>query len=277
MKVITSNRRLPGKIALELIMLGVAVFYLAPVWMVVVNSLKTKEQAALFRISWPETLHFGNYVEVFARSDALRGLWNGFLIGGVVVALSVLMSAMASYYLARRSGRTARFSYGYFVSGLIIPVAIVPTYFAMLVLELNNTFLGLMLIFTTYMLPMSIFLYTGFVKTIPRELDEAAVIDGCGPYRIFFRIILPLLGPVSMTVIIFNFLAVWNEVQAYLFFAGGDKWPLPMTVYLFFGKFGQSWHLVFANIIVTLIPCLVLFAACQKYIVSGMTAGAVKG
>jgi len=222
-------------------------------------------------------LHYQNYAEVIEKSNALRGLVNGLLLGAVVVVLTVLFSSMAAFYIARTGNRLSKFFYSYFVSGLIIPIAIVPTYFTLLILHLNNTYTGLIVIFVTYTLPLSIFLYTGFMKTVPRELDEAAIVDGCSSFQMFAKVIFPLLGPVSMTVIVFNFIGVWNEVQAYLFFAGGDKWPLPMTVYLFFGKYSQSWNLVFANILISIIPSLLLFMSVQKYIVSGLTAGAVKG
>ncbi|WP_409347199.1 carbohydrate ABC transporter permease [Paenibacillus sp. MBLB4367] len=264
------------KLVLEAVMLLVALCYLAPVWIIVVNSLKDTLSANRIGYSWPRQFHFDNYAQVFEKSNALQGLINGVAIGVTVVLITGLLSSMAAYYLSRKSTGFSKFAAMYFVSGLIIPTAIIPTYFAMLVLNLNNTYLGLISIFIAYTLPLSIFLYSGFMRTIPREIDEAAIIDGSRPMQMFFRIIFPLLAPVTVTVVVFNFIGVWNDVTTYLYFAGGDKWPLPMTVFQFYGKYSQRWDLLFADILIAIVPCLVFYVFGQKYMVSGLTAGSVK-
>lgn len=264
------------KLILETVMLIVALCYLVPVWIIVVNSLKDTLGANRIGYSWPKQFHFENYAQVFEKSNALQGLINGVVIGGTVVLIAGFLSSMAAYYLSRKNTGFSKFAMLYFVSGLIIPTAIIPTYFAMLVLKLNNTYLGLISIFVAYTLPLSIFLYTGFMRTIPREIDEAAIIDGSRPMQMFFRIIFPLLAPVTVTVVVFNFIGVWNDVTTYLYFAGGEKWPLPMTVFLFYGKYSQRWDLLFADILIAIVPCLVFYIFGQKYMVSGLTAGSVK-
>lgn len=265
------------KFVSELAMLAVAIVFIVPVWMVFVNSIKTTAEANQFGIWLPSTYQLNNYVTIFRESNAFQAFLNGIYIAGIVGVMAVFVSSMASFFIARSNARLSRFSYIYFISGLIIPVAIIPTYFALITMHLNNTYIGLILVFVTYTTPLSIFLYTGFMKTIPKELDEAAIVDGCNGFAMFFKVIFPLLGPVTMTVVVFNFVGVWNDVMTFLYFANGDKWTLPMTVYSFFGKYSQNWNLVFADIMFTIIPCLLLFAIGQKYIVSGMTAGAVKG
>ncbi|MDG0808426.1 carbohydrate ABC transporter permease [Cohnella rhizosphaerae] len=169
------------------------------------------------------------------------------------------------------------FFYNYFIAGLIVPGSIIPIYLEMRILHLNNTYLGLVILFVTATLPFGIFLFTGFIKTIPREIDEAAIIDGSNPYQLYFRIVFPLLKPVTITVSIFVFIAVWNNVAYYLYFSKSTQYPLPLSIYSFFGKYSQSWNLVFADILVGIVPCLILFMFAQKYMVSGITAGAVKG
>src|SRR5690606_37439513 len=134
-----------------------------------------------------------------------------------------------------------------FITGLIVPVAFIPTYLVLNKLELLNTYSGLILVSATFGLPMSVFLYACFIRTIPAELDEAGIIDGCKPLTLFFRIIFPLLKPVTMTLLIFNFVGSWNDIQVPLFFANGDKWALPLTVYTFYGSYMQSWNLIFAD------------------------------
>lgn len=262
---------------IEFIFLFIAVFYIVPVWMVLVNSFKSQNEANLFRLTWPSEMIWENYKIVMEEAKILVGLFNGIYIGGVVVLITLLFASLASFYLARSKTRVSNYLYTFFLSGLIIPIAILPTYFLFLLLELNNTYLGLIAIFATYSLPLSIFLFTSFIKTVPVSLDEAATIDGCGPIRVFLYAILPLLKPVSMTIAVFTFLLVWNEAGLYLYFANSQKWPLTLGIYEFFGKYNQQWNLAFADIIVGIIPCLLIFILGQRFIVSGLTAGAVKG
>lgn len=265
------------KVALESAMLVVILLFLLPVWMVVVNSVKSTEEANRLAVTLPSGFRFDNYVTVFRESNLLQGFLNGLFISTAVGIVAVLAASMASFFIARAATRFSRFSYGFFIVGLIVPVAVIPTYFALLTMHLNNTYIGLILIFTAYTMPLSIFLYTGFIRTVPKEIDEAAIVDGCGGLSLFYRVVFPLLSPVTVTIIVFNFVGVWNDVTTFLYFAGGDKWSLPMTVYMFFGKYSQQWNLVFADIVFTIAPCLMLYLFGQKYVVSGMTAGAVKG
>lgn len=168
-------------------------------------------------------------------------------------------------------------SYYILLLGIVIPTAYIPTYLVLDKLNLLNTYLGIILIHSTYGIPGSMFLYTGFVKTVPRELDEAAIIDGCHAFQMFRKIILPMLKPITMTLFIFNFFSTWNDVQLTLFFTDGDKWTLPLTVYNFYGARSSSWHLIFADIVLTIAPLFIIYLFTQKYIIEGMTAGAVKG
>lgn len=262
---------------IELFFLLIAAFYIVPVWMVLVNSLKSQNEANLFRLSWPAEMKLENYKIVLEEANILGGFFNGIYIGGAVVWITLLFASLASFYLARSKSRLSKLMFTFFISGLIIPIAILPTYFLFLLLDLNNTYLGLIAIFSTYCLPLSIFLFTSFIKTIPVSLDEAATLDGCGPTRVFMYAILPLLKPVSMTTALFSFLFVWNESSLYLFFANSEKWPITMGIYEFFGKYNQSWNLAFADIMIGIIPCLLIFMIGQRFIVTGLTAGAVKG
>ena len=164
-----------------------------------------------------------------------------------------------------------------FILGLIVPVAYIPTYLVLDRLHLLDTYLGIILIFTTYGLPQSVFLYVQFAKTIPRELDEAAILDGCSTMQLFSRVIFPLLKPTTATVFVLSFVGAWNDVMIPMFFVNGNKWALPLTVYNFYGGYMKSWNLVFADIMLTIAPLIVVYLVAQKQIVSGMTAGAVKG
>lgn len=267
----------PVKLLLELFMLVVILFYLVPLWMVFANSLKTSTGAGLMGLWLPDKLEWGNYLFVLQEANVFRGLYNGLSMGFATVCLQIFISSTAAFYLARVRKRASTFFYNYFISGLIIPASIIPIYLEMRLLGLTNTSIGLLILFVTGGIPLAIFLFTGFIKSVPRELDEAAIIDGCGPLQLFFRIVFPLLKPVTITVAIFGFIGVWNNVTTYLYFANSSKYPLPLSIYAFFGKYSQSWNLVFADILIGIIPCLVLFIIGQRYMISGLVAGAVKG
>lgn len=265
------------RISMEIVMLVISILYLIPAWLVLVNSLKDSKAANKLSIGLPSDFKFENYITVFKEGNVFRSLINGVFIASVSVFLVILFSSIAAFVIARRKSKTTEFVFSLIVAGLIVPGAIIPSFIVLKVLGLLNTYAGLIFMYTTYCLPVSVFLYAGFIKSVPKELDEASVMDGCGSLRLFFQIVFPLLKPVTITVVVFNFMGIWNDIQTQLFLAGSDKWTMPMTVYSFYGKYSQNWNLVFADVIITILPILGLYIFGQKYMVSGMTAGAVKG
>ncbi|MBZ0295266.1 MAG: carbohydrate ABC transporter permease, partial [Anaerolineae bacterium] len=140
------------------------------------------------------------------------------------------------------------------------------------------TKVGIIILYTTTQIPFSIFLIYGFIDSVPRELDEAAIIDGCGPLQLFFRIILPLLTPVLVTAGILNFLGVWNDFLLPLYFLNNSAhWPMTLAVYNFFGQYQADWNLVSADILLTILPVIAIYLVGQRFILSGLSSGAVKG
>jgi raffinose/stachyose/melibiose transport system permease protein len=250
-----------------------------PVWIVVVNSLKARRDANLLGVGLPVGLkfHLENYRTVFIEGGIARALFNGLLEATASVAIIILLASISAFVIARKKSRFMEFAFYAFIFGLIIPAALIPTFLVLNATKLINTYLGLILVFATYGLPISVFLYTGAVKSIPRELDESALIDGSSSLRMFYRIIFPLLKPVTVTIFIFSFIGAWNDVLIPLFFTGGDKWALPLTIYSFYGSKSQEWNLIFADIVITVSPLVAVYVFAQRYIISGMTAGAVKG
>ncbi len=254
----------------------VGFIFVIPLYMVFINSFKTNKEARLFSIGLPDQWHLSNYVEVFQEANIVRAFFNGLIISTGSGMIILVIAALASYVIARSDRKWSNVIYYVFLSGLVIPVAFIPTYLVLNELYLLNKYIGLILVSATYGLPMSIFLYTGYIKTVPRELDEAAIVDGCSPLRMFYQVIFPLMKPVTVTLVIFNFIGSWNDIQIPLYFSNSDKWALPLTVYSFYGAHSSAWNLIFADIILTILPLLVLYLFGQKYIISGMTAGAVK-
>lgn len=250
---------------------------LLPIYFIVINSLKTLEESRLLNFALPTEFQWGNYLKVVKEGSLVRAFWNSMLMAGVSSIIAVLVSAMASYALSRRRTKAHNFLYLYFFLGLIAPVNYVTTVFTLKFLHLQNTYLGIILEFATLGIPFLVFLYYGFFEGVPREMDEAAVIDGCGPFQLFFKVIFPLLKPATITGVVLNFLGAWNDFVTPLYLLSNNK-KLGMinSIYNFFGEHFNDWNMIFADIVLTVFPILIIYLCGQKYIVSG-TAGAVKG
>jgi raffinose/stachyose/melibiose transport system permease protein len=187
-----------------------------------------------------------------------------------------VLSAMVAFVLQRRKTRWNPFINFLVLSGLIIPPAVVPTIWVLQGISLFDTMLGLILVEVAFGLSFSILLFRAFISTIPREIDEAAIIDGAGPLRVFFRIILPLLKPVVVTVVVVQAVQVFNDFVNPLYFLPGNP-TVQLTLYNFQSQFQTSYNLLFMDILLITIPPLVMFIFFNRQIVAGMTSGAVKG
>ncbi len=256
-----------------------SIICLIPLLLIIVNSIKDKNSAATMSLAPPAfPPHFENFATVIEKGKLMTSLCNSLLYSLGAMVVCVLCSAMAAYVLSRNRTRLNRFLYMFLVLGITLPINYVALTKVLQFLHLNNTALGIILLYTAMQLPFMTFLIHGFVAKIPVELDEAAVIDGCGPVRLFFSIILPMLKPAIATASVLTFLNTWNEFVSPLYFLNNsEQWPMTLSVYNFFGMYFKDWNLVCADILLTSLPVLVIYLLGQRYIVSGMTTGAVKG
>lgn len=269
--------RLP-RYALEMALLVVSLAILVPIALMVLGSLKSPLEAQAYDLRLPSEWHWDNYATVFESGGMGRAFKNSVIIAFFGVCLTVLFSAMCSFTIARRSNRYTRTLFVGILLGMIAPFSVVPTISLMQILQLSGTYASVIFIYIGINVSYSVFIFTGFIRSVPRELDEAAIVDGCGPYRMFFSIVLPLLKPVVATNVIILTMSIWNEFMIPLyFFNTSAKWTLPLTVYNFFGQYAGKWNLVFADLVITVTPIVIVFLIGQKYIVAGMTSGAVKG
>ena len=251
---------------------------IVPFLIVVFNAFKTKTEAINMQLTIPAEWHFENLRTVWEQGDILHALGNSLIISTVSVVVTVLASSMCAYVLCRNRTKGNQFAYRFFAMGLMVPVSMVSIVKVLRVLRLYNTLQGTILVCIALIMPLSVFLYYGFITGIPKEMDEAAVVDGAGAMTIFFRVIFPLLKPATVTVIMVNFLNVWNDFQIPLYtLPDPDKAVIVQKVYNFFGTYMASWNLVSVTIIYAILPVLVVYLFGQKYIISGMTAGSVKG
>lgn len=257
----------------------ISLICLIPLLLIVFNSFKDKLSAAKMNLELPAfPLQFENFSVVIEKGKLVQSFFNSMIYSTGSVALCLILSALAAYVLSRNKTKLNSFLYMFIVLGITMPINYVALTKVMMFFHINNTRGGIILLYAAMQIPFSVFLMHGFVARIPIELDEAAVIDGCGPIRLFFIIVLPLLKPAVATVVVLTFLNTWNEFVSPLYFLGNsEKWPMTLSVYNFFGMYFKDWNLVCADILLTSLPVIIVYLLGQKYIVSGMTSGAVKG
>jgi raffinose/stachyose/melibiose transport system permease protein len=257
------------------------VVFVIPFAFIVLTAMKDRQQAADLDFVWPHQFQFvQNFVEVIKARDYMLviAFINSTILTVASVAGMVVLAAMAGFVLQRRKSKWNGFINFLVLSGLIIPPAVVPTIWVLQKLGLFKTMPGLILIEIAFGLSFCILLFRAFVATIPRELDEAAIIDGAGPLRLFFRVIFPLLRSVIITVVVVQSVNVFNDFVNPLYFLPGDQnATVQLTLYNFSGQFSTQYNLLFMDILLITIPPLIMFLFFNRQIVAGMTSGAIKG
>ena len=248
-----------------------------PFYMVLINSFKTKAEAARMSLALPTEWVFSNYSEVIEKGSLIQGFLNSFAYALIATTLGVVHCSMAAFVMCRKRTKLNVFLYYFVLCGLFFPVNYVTLVRVLSTLHLNDTRVGIIMVFTSAMIPFCVFTIRNFVISVPVELDEAAVIDGAGPLSLFFKIIMPLLKPTMVTCFILQFMTVWSDFLTPLYLSSKSRlFPMTMAVYQFFGKNKSYWNYIFADIVLTCIPVIIVYMIGQKYIVGGMTSGAVK-
>ncbi|MFI6628815.1 carbohydrate ABC transporter permease [Nonomuraea fuscirosea] len=257
------------------------VIFLVPFAFMLLTAVKDQTQATDLDFAWPTNWPIvANFVAVVEARDyvLLRAYVNSTVITVASVALLVVFASMAAFVLQRRPGRVSRLAGFLVLSGLIIPPAVVPTIWLLQALGLFKTLPGMILAEVSFHLSFAMLLFRAFIAAIPRELDEAAQIDGCGGFRLFFRVVFPLLRPVTITVILVSSVNIFNDFVNPLYLLPGDEnATVQVTLYNFQSQYNTQWNLLFMDIVLITIPPLLLFIFFNRKIVAGMTAGAVKG
>ncbi len=250
-----------------------------PLWIVVVTAGKTQAEALNPNLALPTTWQLAENVAAVWQQGKIPAAFFGSLLVMVPAVLGVLvLGSLASWVLARRTSRTFAVLYALAISGIVLPPAVVTIVLLLRQLGLAGTAVGMIGVYMGMYMSTVIFFVTGFVRTIPHELEEAARVDGAGPLRVFRTVILPLLVPVLSTATILICLYVWNDVFYAFFVVGGrlDTLPLNLFQVASAGLYLDNWHLIFAYVILMSLPLLVVFIVAQRRIISGITSGAVK-
>jgi raffinose/stachyose/melibiose transport system permease protein len=250
-----------------------------PLWLVVATASKSQGEALTPNLSLPHHWRLpANLREVWTEGHIPAAFFGSLLIVVPAVAGVLILGSMAAWVLARRAGRLTAMLYALAISGIILPPAVVTLVLLLRELGLDGRPVGMIGVYMGIYMSTVIFFVTGFVRTIPASLEEAAQIDGAGPVRVFVRVVLPLLRPVLATATILVCLYAWNDVFYAFFIVGGRLDTLPLNLFRVAsaGLYLNNWHLIFAYVIVMSLPLIVVFAIAQRRIISGITSGAVK-
>lgn len=255
-------------------------FWLFPLLMALCNSLKTNGELLSNVMALPTSLHFENYIRTIQKMHYVRSFFNTVVLAGLSVIMIILFSALAGWRLCRTKTRLSQFIFGLFVFSMLIPFSsiMIPLYRVVLALKIKNSLIGLSFVYAGLGVSMAIFLYHGFVKSIPGELEEAASIDGGSRIKIFFYVILPLLKPITATICITNVLWVWNDfLLPLIVISDNKKYSLLLSTNILFGQYNSDWTAILSALILAAIPAVIFYSLFQKQILKGITSGAVKG
>ncbi len=265
--------------AAQAAMVCIVLVMLTPVFYMIAMSLRTAAEIVEQPLGLPDRLYFGNYVNALSQMAYLRSVVNSIGITLAVTVLVAFLGSMAAYPLARRTNRFTRLVIMLVALGLATPpfVTITPIYVIFRNLGLLDSYLGIILAFTALNLPLAVFFYTSFIGAIPKELEEAARLDNCNDWQIYWYIIRPLLGPATATLSLFVTLMVWNDfTYPLLLLTSPEKFTVMISVYRFLGNLNVQPDQLFPAAVLGSLPLLVLFVIFQRRIVAGVTAGAVK-
>jgi N-acetylglucosamine transport system permease protein len=248
---------------------------------VVLASLKTNRDVFRKPFDLPANPQWTNYAKVWTTSDVGQGFLNSLIIVGISVALILLVSAPAAYVLGRARFRGRGLLTMIYIAGIGIPYPLlfIPLFALIAGLKLLNTMPGLILIYISLSIPFTVYILTGFFSSLPQELEDAAVIDGCNDFDVFRRVMLPLASPGMITAAIFNFIGLWNEFQlALIFIQDPGKRPLSLTLYVLKNAMTYSgdWAGLFAGVVIVIVPTIILFVILSERMISGITLGSVK-
>lgn len=270
------------KISLELVAISLGVLVFIPLYLLIINSFKSHAEILRTPLAFPGIdVGVDNILRAVKQMNIGHAYATTFSIGFVAVMIAISFSALAGYALARLEHPVFRLMYWVFLAGILLPIPslIIPLVFVLKALGLGNTFIGISFAYAAIISPFAIFVYCGFFRTIPRELEEAAFIDGCSPVRAFIQIVLPLMKPVTATLVILQFIYVWNDILFPLVLVNSADYPtVGIALWKFFGSRGRTdLSLLFGGSSLVLIPVLVMFLSFQRFFVKGLVAGAIKG
>ncbi len=266
-------------LATEIIMILVAIVFVIPLYYLVISTFKNQQQILESPLGLPSSLSLSNYAKALGTMNYWKNFGNSLLITGVSVLVVVIFGSMAAYSYSRHQTKFSKFVGILFLLGFMVPAqtTMLPLFTVMKGLHLINSYGGMILLHSNQCV-FAFMLYRGFIQTIPAELEEAAQIDGCNMWQSFWMITFPLLQPITITIVVFNVMWIWNDFMlTYLFLNSSSKATLIMQVFNGVGTFSNDWSMMMAALVLALLPMVIFYLVMQKQIIEGVAAGAVKG
>ncbi len=266
-------------------MLLLGLLFLFPLYIMVINSFKNRAELYLDPMAFPAEFTFDNWVKAADSMNFAVSFTNSIVITGISVLLIIILSSMCAWMLARKDGKMSKFIYLLFVATMLIPfqtlmmplVQMMKWTKTVLHIPVLNTYHGIIFMYIGFGMSMAVFLYHGFVKSIPISLEEAATLDGCSTFTVFWKIVFPMLKPTTMTVIILDIIWIWNDyLLPSLVLSNKAMRTIPLSTSSFFGVFTIQWNEAMAGLTMAIIPVVIFYFCAQKYIIKGVAAGAVK-
>ena len=277
-----SNQKLISKIITYIFLILAFVIFIFPFFLIIVNSFKTNGEILQSPFSFPETLNFVHFAEAIKKMDFFVTFTNSLVITTLSTILILVFSAMTAYYLVRDNSRFSKIFFSVLVTSMIIPfqsvmIPLMYIYGAKLNLIERVPFPLLIVFYAGFGSALSVFIYHGFIKSIPLELEEAALIDGCDRIKTFFKIVFPILAPTSTTIGILNVMWIWNDYLLPSLILNKDNlYTMPIKMKVFSGTYMNNWELLIPAMLLTILPLLIVYSFAQKYIISGVMAGSIK-
>lgn len=273
----TYNLRIFG---LEILGILLAVLFLVPFYFVIVNSMKSFGEILINSANLPTSLNFMNYTKVWSIMKFPQVFMNSLLVTVFSNIGLVIISSMAAYRLVRSPSKFNNLIFLAFVAAMVIPFQsiMIPLVRVGSQIGIMDSIPGLVICYFGFGVSLNVFLYHGFIKSIPIEVEESARVDGCSPYGVFWKIVFPLLKPMTVTVVLLNSLWIWNDfLLPMLVLSSPDLRTIPLATFSFFGQYTKQWDLALAALVLGVLPIVIFFLAMQKHIIEGITAGSVKG
>ncbi|GKU84484.1 carbohydrate ABC transporter permease [Niallia sp. NCCP-28] len=273
------NKYTGKKFTVEIFAIILGLLFLVPFYYVISNSLKPFSEILTSTSALPKVLQFENYINAFEKLNFFKVFSNSLIITVASNIVLVVFCSMAAYMLVRTKKKISNIIFMTFVAAMIIPFQsiMIPLIKTAGSLNLLNSIWGIVIMYLGFGSGMTIFLYHGFIKGIPVELEEAAIIDGCSRFGVFWRIVFPLLKPITVTTVILNSLWIWNDfLLPSLVLQNPELRTIPLATFFFFGQYTKQWDLALAALMIGIIPLLIFFFAMQKHIIKGITSGSIK-
>ncbi|WP_391209858.1 carbohydrate ABC transporter permease [Psychrobacillus sp. L4] len=273
------------EITKELLLLLIALFFLSPIYIIIVNSFKDRQELYENALALPKSFSFQYYLEAMEKMNFLHALGNSLYITIISVVIIVVLSSMTAWMLARTDNKLSKIIFMTLIATMLIPfqtlmmplMQFMSTITNTLHIPMFNTREGLIFMHVGFSSSISVFLYHGFVKSIPITLEEAATIDGASKFGVFWRVIFPMLKPITVTVMILNVINIWNDyLLPSLTLTDKGLRTIPLSTFYFFGEFTIKWNLAMAGLMLTIIPVVIFYVLAQKHIIKGIGEGAVK-